>query len=266
MFIISTVCKKGGCGKSSLTLMLGILFAKDGYRTAICDLDGQGNITNAFVEKPDSDPLCSNVFKWLSWSKRELGQKPEVIKTDRDNLWLIPSNSTMDMFEASSSNIQDNNILIKRGIRSLGDAFDVILFDCPPLLGKVTTNAIYASNNIIVVTQPEPDPVKGVRKVMEKLETMRIDKNGIKILGIVPNLVRENTRLHRTMMQEMKNDYGDLLYNSYVRNSITVPEAKLHGKAVVEYDLKSSVGQDAIAVYNETKFRLGIKQSQYGKD
>ena len=166
--IISLANQKGGVGKTTscvnIAASLGIL----GRRVLIIDLDPQGNTTSGVgITKRG---LVGSTKELLNG---EMTAKQIIRETPYDNLWVIPANTTLTSSEFELFDFDDNEFRMKKALEEVADDFDYILIDCPPSLGRLTVNALTASDGVIVPMQCEFYALEGLSQLMISVKLIK---------------------------------------------------------------------------------------------
>ena len=151
---------KGGVSKTTTTVLLAQFFAMKGYRVCLVDCDSQGSATQSFGYIPDDDIDPDNTL--LPYFKGEKESLEYAIKdTYWDGLDLIPSNLALYNIElllpanrARLGNSYSIHDILSNGIKTIEKNYDIILFDCPPSMGMISTNALFAGDSVVVPSPP----------------------------------------------------------------------------------------------------------------
>lgn len=159
--VIAVTNGKGGVTKSTNAVMLSQDFALHGYKVLFIDMDSQGTGTQCFNYIPDQD-LSQNetLLPFLRGEIQSL--TPLIRKTYWDGLDIIPANLALynAEFELPVKKIRlGNNFnfydLLASGIEGLKNSYDIIILDCPPNMGMLNINAIYAANALLIPIPPD---------------------------------------------------------------------------------------------------------------
>ena len=174
--VISLANQKGGVGKTTSCVNIAASLGLLGKRVLVIDLDPQGNTTSG----------VGIMKRGLSGSTKELlnGEmniKDIIRETPYENLWVIPANTTLTSAEFELFDFDDSEYRMKNALAEVQDDFDYILIDCPPSLGRLTVNALTASNGVIVPMQCEFYALEGLSQLMitvrliqkQKAQTLR---------------------------------------------------------------------------------------------
>ena len=160
MKTISLINKKGGVGKTTITINLAYLFAEScDLRVLVVDNDDQGNATQFFGARAESglaDVLTgADIRACLS-------------KTRYSLIDLLPSDERL--LEANMAVIKDETIvqqsILKDALQSIDEMYDICLIDNPPSINASVINALVASDEVIIVTTPDMYGLRGVEQMM----------------------------------------------------------------------------------------------------
>lgn len=230
MQIISWANDKGGIGKTSLTMLFGEYLARHGFRTLLIDLDPQANLSRRFINmevvvaskdvwRPPKHPSHEAIAKdedqdWDGrssssdiWIKRRFYEYP----TQYENLKILPATSgSLGEIEYLPKERMFNDVIthFQSMMRNSGldEDFDVVLIDTRPSKGPLTTAALFASDWIAIPTQMQSPAVEGLIGVLNLRNVVnmsRTTENQLKIAGIVPNIVKNNS-LQNAHLADMK--------------------------------------------------------------
>lgn len=204
--IVAALSLKGGVGKTSVVLGLAGAAVKRGLRTLVVDLDPQANSTASLdpVRTPytTSDVLYDGRVGVAADAIVASGWSPLVS--------LIGSEWALEHRTAPAG--EDSSLRLRRTLQGVTDDFDLVLIDCPPSLGELTRNALYAANRALVVTEPSFFAVAGAEQALEAVSVVKANGNpGLSPSGIVVNRMRPTLDEHRYRLDELKAGFGDLV-------------------------------------------------------
>jgi chromosome partitioning protein len=227
--VIALANQKGGVAKTTTTLNLGVAFAEKGYRVLLVDLDPQGNLTMSQGMNPDT--IERSMYDVLV-NRMPIDQVIESREVDV----AVSSIDLAGADMALSSQIGRERAL-EKAVRTVRDRYDYILIDTPPSLGLLTINAFVASTGVIVPVQTEYLSLRGLAQLENTLAMVRENLNpAVAIIGIVPTMYDRRLTHSREADEILRENFGDLVYNTRIRKTIRFAEAPVKGSSVLGYE------------------------------
>ena len=250
--IISLVNQKGGVGKTTTSINLSSSLGQFGKKVLLIDLDPQSNSTTGLgIERVKIKKSIYNVMM------DECNIEDTIIKTPFKNLSIIPALidlASVDI-ELIQLSIQDKNFIItqqlKKQLERIKDRYDYILIDCPPNLGILTTNALAASDSVLIPIQCEYYSLEGVNQLLSTI--LKIQKRvnqHLEIEGVLLTMLDARANLGFEVVEEIRKYFKDKVYNTIIPRLVRLAECPSHGKPIIEYDPKS---KGALAYLNLAK-------------
>jgi chromosome partitioning protein len=227
--IIALANQKGGVAKTTTTLNLGVAFAELGYRVLLVDLDPQGNLTMSQGLNPDT--ITRSMFDVL------VHRLPidQVIETREVDIAV----SSIDLAGADmalASQIGRERAL-EKALAPVKEQYDYIFIDTPPSLGLLTINAFVAATGVIVPVQTEYLSLRGLVQLENTLAMVRENLNPkVSVIGIVPTMYDKRQTHSREADEILRENFGDLVYNTRIRKTIRFAEAPVKGSSVLAYE------------------------------
>ena len=257
--VIAVANQKGGVGKTTTVINLAAGLGKSGKKCLLVDIDAQGNATSGLgVNK--REVTCST-YELLSGEERT---SKAVIKTEFKNVDLIPSSIDLAAAELELGDVPERTMKLRQALASIRDNYDYILIDCSPSLGYTTVNILTAADTVLIPVQCEYLALEGLSKL---LNTIRIVKNGLnpalEIEGFVLTMYMRN-RLNNQVVNEVRNHFGELAFDTIIQRNIRLGEAPSHGKPVILYDA-SAVGSANYLTLAKELLKRNRKSNQKAK-
>jgi chromosome partitioning protein len=245
MKTISIVNQKGGCGKTTTAVNLAAAFAEKSYRTLLIDLDPQGHSTIGLGYEPDE--LSTTIYDVLV--NVQIGISNISLSTKIEWLDLAPSNVLLSGAELDLTGIVGREFVLSEKLRMVRDKYDICVIDCPPSLGLLTLNALLAGIGVVVPVQVHYYAMEGLKQLFETANIIaeRFQPCRVKILGILLTLVEDNTLLSRQIQQQMREFFGNLVFDTVIHRNVRLAEAPSAGEPVLIYAPESK----AAAEYRE---------------
>ena len=235
--VICVANQKGGVGKTTTSVNLSSFLADRGRKVLLIDMDPQGNASSGLGIKR-FDIQDSNVYHVLIG---ESDVVETIHETSLENLSVVPSNPDLVGAEIELVDVDHREFRLKRAIEKVIDDYDYIFIDCPPSLGLLTLNSLCAADSFIVPLQCEYFALEGLSQLLNTAGLVRKNLNrDLKIEGIVLTMFDTRNKLSHQVVSEIRNHFADKVFNSVIPRNVRVSEAPSHGKAILEYDPKST--------------------------
>lgn len=240
MQTVSVCNHKGGVGKSSTAEHLAWLFAnRYGLRTLLIDMDPQGSLTEALSV---IDAEGASMAEVLGGSDHPARKIKTILRDLGGGLFLAPGDIAMARSEhALASRPLGRELVLRTALETIEKQFDVCFIDCPPSLGQLTFNALFASEGVIIPTGPTAKDLRGLRLFRETLDEIR-PYHPLHELGVLLTMFQPNIKLHQRVLAELEaaHEQGALhLFRTHIGRSVKVSEAEELGCSLFEYASKN---------------------------
>lgn len=242
--IITIANQKGGVGKTTSVLNIGVYLASLGKKVLLLDLDPQGNLTSGLgirLKKENGDKLPS-IYDVLIGKQKVT----EVfLLTNVENLYIIPANISLAGAEIELVNQISRESKLKGVLSEIKDQYDYIIIDSPPSLGLLTINALVASDKVIVPVQCEYYALEGISQLLDTIKLVKDSLNPkLDFDGIVLTMYDSRTKLSESVATDVKNFFPNQTFKSIIPRNVKLSEAPSFGKSIKEYD-DNSTGANA---------------------
>ena len=231
--VIAFANQKGGVAKTTTTLNLAVAFKEQGFSVLGVDLDPQGNLTMS--QGMDPDTVERSMFDVLVHSV----PIEEVIH--RTEIDLAVSSIDLAGAELALSSMIGRERALQKALLPVRSRYDYVLIDTPPSLGLLTINALTASDGVIVPVQCEYLSLRGLVQLENTLSMIRENLNPtVEIRGILPTMYDSRTLHGREAVEMLKENFGDLVFDTRIRKTVRYAEAPVQGASVLKYDPSGS--------------------------
>lgn len=233
--IISIVNQKGGVGKTTTAINLAASLAVLEFKTLLVDGDPQANATSGIGLDPKD--IRTGLYEVMI---NEVPVKDAIIDTEFKFMDLLPSSIDLVGAEIELINLPNRERVLKYAIEKLKDDYDFIIIDCSPSLGLITTNALTASDSVIIPVQCEYFALEGLGKL---LNTVKIVQSGLnpdlQIEGLLLTMYDMRLRLSNQVVDEVKMHFQQLVFDTIIQRNTKLSEAPSFGKPVITHDAES---------------------------
>jgi len=253
--IISIINYKGGTGKTTTALNFGAALAKKRKKVLLLDFDSQCNLSlSKGFKKPEKH--IGNVLAKKATIEESIYQN--------EKLSIVPSTDNLLDFEIAISNEPGREFIASEFLQPVKDKFDYIIIDCPPSLGLLSINSLVAADHFIVPMQTENFAFIGLDNIMSATQKVKDRMNpNLELAGILFVKFQYRTKFSQAVISNImaNDDLKDKLFDSYIRQDISLMESPAFGQTIFEYAPKSRGAKDFNAFANEYLKKYGQKEN-----
>jgi len=251
---IAIANQKGGVGKTTTAVNLGAGLAIEGFRVLMIDLDSQCNLTRTFLSPEMIQNTLANVL--IDNKGDELPFGAAIYETHIENLDLAASHIRLARLEKSGQ--FDDLFRLKDALNSLSSEYDFVLIDCPPSLGVVVTQALLASDSVIVPLAAEYYAFEGTQDLEETIKSVRRSNPSLNVLGYVVTRFDARTTASAEAYKQAQTMFGDKLFETLIRSNTHLIAAPAYRQSIFEYAQSSRGSEDYLNLTKEFLARLEI--------
>ena len=262
--VIALTNQKGGVGKTTTAVNLGVCLSKQGKKVLLVDADAQANLTMSLgYPRPDDLPISlATIMQDIIDDK--LFDVQKGILHHSEGVDLLPSNIELSGLEVRLINAISRERVLTTCINEVKKNYDYVLIDCMPSLGMLTINALAAADSVVIPTQPHYLSAKGLELLLRSVSKVRRQINPhLRIDGILMTIVMPRTNISKEVTALVRSAYGQNIkvFDAQIPHSIRAVEATAEGKSIFAYDKGGKVAA-AYEQFGKEVADIGEKQKK----
>lgn len=237
---IALINNKGGVGKTTSCLNIGVALSKANKKVLLVDIDPQGNLSDAFI---NINQVQHTIKDLLEGTITDINQ---VIKREvKPNIDLLPSNNMLNGTEEKLLNKMSRETILKRILEPIKNNYDYILIDCPPSLNLLVLNSLTASSEAIIPIATEYHALTGTNTILQTIQQVKTLLNSnLRLSGVFITKYDERTNNDREIKDAIQNNFKSLCYKSIIRTNVRIKDATNIHKSVIDLDPTSNGALD----------------------
>ena len=234
--IIAIANQKGGVGKTTTSINLSASLAAKGKKVLVIDTDPQGNTTSGFgIEKNE---LEDTIYELILG---ECSIRDCIISNVIKNVSVVPSNVNLAAAEIELIGVDKKEFILKNEVDYVKDDYDFIIIDCPPSLNMLTINSMTTADSVLVPIQCEYYALEGLSQLIHTINLVKERLNpNLNIDGVVFTMYDSRTNLSMQVVENVKQNLNQKVYNTLIPRNIRLAEAPSYGMPINMYDPKSA--------------------------
>lgn len=251
--VIAITNQKGGVGKTTTTVNLGVGLACNRKQVLLIDADPQGSLTISLgIKNPDALDVSLATVMDAAIEDRPMDESAGILHHG-EGVDILPSNIELSGMETGLFNIMSREYVLRNYIDSVRKNYDYILIDCMPSLGMMTINALVAADSVIIPSQPSFLSTKGLNLLLHSISKVKRSINpSLKIDGILFTMVDSRTNNAKDIIETLRDTVGQniRIFDTEIPHSVRAAECSLTGESIFAHD---KTGKVAAAYENLTK-------------
>lgn len=245
--IISIINQKGGVGKSTTAVNLAAALGELGKKVLIVDFDPQGNSTSGLgIEKEELEQCVYDALL------NDVPAENLLIQANCNNVTVIPATIQLAGAEIELVSAMARETRLKELLEPVQENYDFVFIDCPPSLGLLTINALTAADSVLIPIQCEYYALEGVTKLLESMRMVKSKINkGLEVFGVLLTMYDSRTSLANQVVDEVKQYFGDKVFNTLIPRTVKISEAPSFGMSVIQYAPQNKGAQSYMELAEE---------------
>ena len=265
--VIALTNQKGGVGKTTTAVNLGVGLAQQGKKVLLIDADAQANLTMALgYNRPDDLPFTLSTVMQDIIDDKTVDVSQGIIH-HKEGVALIPSNIELSGLEVRLINALSRESVLKTYVNEVKRDYDFVLIDCMPSLGMITINSLAAADSVVIPTQPHYLSAKGLELLLRTVSKVKRQINPrLRIDGILMTMVMPRTNISKDIISSVKSAYGQKIrvFDTQIPHSVRAVEATAEGKSIFAYDKGGKVAA-AYEQFAKEVVEIGEKQRKQNR-
>ena len=272
--VIAIAHEKGGVGKTTTTINLGIGLARQGKNVLLVDADPQGDLTKCLGVK-DPKALRHTIATCMDHliAHGEEDKPSDFVYTDAirqhdEGVDFIPANAGLAATEVTLVNSMRRETVLRQYLDVVKQEYDYVLIDCRPSLGLTVINALTAADSVIIPVQAHILAAQDMDALFKTIGRVRRQLNPrLQVDGICMTMVDARTNLARTTVKAIRENYGSLVrvFQSEIPFAIRAAEVPEKGQSIYAYDPNGRVAKAYEALTKEV-MALGNREHEKAQD
>ncbi len=253
--IIAIINQKGGVGKTTTAINVGVALVQEGKSVLLIDLDPQANASQGLgVETAEDQPSVYDALR------RDPKQRIPLNKVmlEREGLMLAPGSIAVAALEVELLNSATQSVMLRNALNSVRGMFDYIVIDCPPTLTTLTTNALVAANWVMIPMQTQAFSVRALNDLFGTINETQEANPDLRYMGIIPTFVDRAVDSKR-ILKSVREELADYVMQTTIPARVVYREAQSDAQSIFGYNSRDREKQASIEVAREA-YRILAKE------
>jgi chromosome partitioning protein len=242
---------KGGTGKTTTTVNVGAALVEIGLRVLAVDVDPTAHLTTALGAPTSLEHTLYSAIE--SYSTTYLARLDAAIVPTSVGVDLVPADERLHRADSTLKETLNGTLTLRHLLEPIAAHYDVVLLDTLSSFGMLTRTALAAADRVIIPIEPEPLAAQVVSVTLDLIEQMRRSRINptLSVAGVLLTMVDDRTRIHRKVVADIREAFGDDVFSTVIKRSVRVPESQAYGQSMLQYDPEGEVAHAYRALVRE---------------
>ncbi len=257
MRTIAVINQKGGCGKTTTTINLAACLAQKNKRVLVVDMDPQAHATLGLGITPGGYPY--SVYDLLVDNDQDAMLIDDVIIPVTQKMYLLPSDVMLSAAEPMLHGRKEREYQLADILAPVTEHYEYIIIDCPPNIGILTFNALFACTEALIPMETGLFAMHGLAKLLETIHLVNSKRDQKIMVNALLTMFDRRTKISHETLNEIGKHLGDQVFSTIINFNVRLKEAASHGKPIISYAPDSAGAKDYLALAQEV-MRMKVKK------